>query len=273
MNMRPTLLLCCVLLAFTSRSQVFMRPFDNAAVLAMGGGGIALPDLTNGLNNDAQAGLPGTKIGVWAGSAIPYGISGWQTAQIQAVVGLQKNGGLGLDILHSATSAYAEQRFRLAYGRRLGEKLFLGGSADVLRVSAQEYGSVTAATFSLSILAQALPKIWLGAKIQNPFQQKIGDDVAVSLFRVGGVWKPSALFLFSFETEKDLERPVQIKGGFEYRPHRVLVVRAGMRTGGAARAGFGAGLRLKNGLALDLGSEWHPSLGLTPAAMVSWRKE
>lgn len=250
-----------------------MRPFDNAAVLAMGGASVALPDVSNGINNDAQAGLAGTRAGAWASSAVPYGISGWQTAQIQGVVGLQKNGGIGLDILHSATSAYTEQRFRLLYGRRLSEKLFLGGSADVLRVSALEYGSLTSATFSVSVLAHALPKIWLGAKIQNPFQQKAGDDIPVSLFRVGGVWQPSALFLFSFETEKDLERPVQIKGGFEYRPHRILAIRAGMRSGGAARAGFGAGLRLKNGLAIDLGSEWHPSLGLTPAAMFSWRKE
>ena len=273
--MRSTLLLCCSLLALTGHSQVFMRPFDNAAVMAMGGAGIALPGLSTGLNNDAQAGMltSSGSPGVWAGSAIPYGLSGWQTAQIQGVIGLSKGSGLGLDVMHSATSAYAEQRFRLAYGRRLGENIFLGGSADVLRVSAQEYGSVTAATFSLSILAQALPKVWLGAKLQNPFQQKIGDDIPISLFRVGGVWKPSDLFLFTFETEKDLERPAQIKAGFEYRPISLLAVRAGMRTGTVARAGFGAGLRLKNGLALDIGSEWHPSLGITPAAMISWRKE
>lgn len=271
--MRSTLLLCCILMVVSAEAQVFMRPFDNAAVLAMGGASVALPSLSNGLNNDAQAGLPKSGLGVWAGSAIPYGISGWQTAQIQAVVDLGKSGGLGIDLLHSGTSSYGEQRYRLAYGRRLGEKLFLGGSADMLRVTAQEYGSVTSATFSVSILAQALPKIWLGAKLQNPFQQKIGDDIPVSLFRIGGVWKPSEVFLFTFETEKDLEREAQIKAGFEYRPHRLLAVRAGMRTGSVARIGFGAGLRLKNGLALDAGTEWHPSLGLTPAAMISWRKE
>jgi hypothetical protein len=36
--------------------------------------------------------------------------------------------------------------------------------------------------------------------------------------------------------------------------------------------GFGAGLVLKNGLTLDVGSDWHPVLGFTPAAMVAWRK-
>lgn len=271
--MRPMLLFCCLLMSVGVHSQVFMRPFDNAAMLAMGGAGIALPGISNGLTNDAQAGLPGRKNGVWAGSANPYTISGWHASQLQALLGLGKNSGVGLDWMHSGTTAYGEHRIRLLYGRRLGEKIFLGGSADFLRVTAQEYGSANAATFSLSVLAQALPKVWVGAKLQNPFQQKIGDDIPLSLFRVGAVWKPSEVFMLSFETEKDVERAAQIKSGFEYRPHRLLAIRAGIRTGAAARIGFGAGLRLKNGLALDVGTEWHSSLGITPAAMVSWRKE
>jgi len=39
-----------------------------------------------------------------------------------------------------------------------------------------------------------------------------------------------------------------------------------------ARLGFGAGLRLTKNLAIDTGAEWHPVLGLTPAAMLVWRK-
>lgn len=271
--MRLSLLFCCLLLAVSGSSQVFMRPFDNAAALAMGGASIALPTLSDGLTNDAQAGMAKVKsLGVWAGSAIPYSISGWQSAHFQGVIGIDKGSGIGLDIQHSATDAYAEQRFRLVYGRQLSEKVFLGGSADVLRVSAQEYGSVTSATFSLSVLAHALPRVWLGAKLQNPFQQKIGDELPISLFRIGGVWKPSDLFFFSAEVEKDLDRPTQIKAGFEYRPQEMLAIRAGVRSGTVARAGFGLGLRLKSGLSIDVGSEWHPTLGITPAAMVSWRK-
>ena len=69
-----------------------------------------------------------------------------------------------------------------------------------------------------------------------------------------------------------LERPVQIKAGMEYRPLESLYVRAGVRTGGTARAGFGIGIRFGKGLGLDAGSEWHPSLGITPALMFVWRK-
>ena len=254
------------------QAQVFMRPFENAAAMGMGGSTIAAPNLSAGLSNEAQLGL-GEKLGFWAGSALPYGVEGWQTGHFQAVVGTGKYSGAGLGIEHSATEVYTEQRFRLAYGRRLTEAFYLGGSADLLRASAQEYGSATMATFGLSLLARALPDVWLGAKIQNPFQQKIGEDLVPSILRIGACWKPSNLLQMTFETEKDLERSAMVKAGLEYRPTPALVIRTGIRSNKVARLGLGLGLRLKNNLVIDVASEWHPSLGLTPSAMVSWRKK
>jgi hypothetical protein len=252
-------------------AQVFMRPFENAAAMGMGGATIAIPGLSVGLANEAQLGF-GQRLGFWAGSALPYGVEGWKTGHFQAVIGTGKYSGAGLGIDHSSTDAYTEQRFRLAYGRRLTEAFYLGGTADVLRASAQEYGSTTMATFGLSLLARALPDVWVGAKVQNPLQQKIGEDLVPTVLRIGATWKPSEILLMSFETEKDLERKAMVKAGLEYRPTSVLVIRAGMRSNEIARIGFGAGLRLKNNLSIDLASEWHPSLGLTPSAMISWSR-
>ncbi len=249
-----------------------MRPIENAAAMGMGGATIALPNLNAALANEAQLGL-GDRMGFWAGSALPYGVPGWHTGNVQGILGMGKYSGVGLGVEHSTVDVYAEHRFRLAYGRRLTEAFYLGGSADVLRASAKEYGSLTMATFGLSVLARALPDVWVGAKIQNPFQQKIGEDLVPTLLRVGATWKPSELLLMSFETEKDLERAAMIKAGLEYRPSNMLVIRAGMRTNKVARIGFGAGLRLKNNLSIDLASEWHPSLGLSPSLMISWRKQ
>ncbi|MDO8365934.1 MAG: hypothetical protein Q7T20_03990 [Saprospiraceae bacterium] len=267
-------LACSAFLLFlntTLFAQVFMRPFENAAAMGMGGATIAVPGLSTGLANEAQLGL-GERLGFWVGSALPYGVKDWHTGNVQAVVGMGKYSGAGLGIEHSTVDVYAEHRFRLAYGRRLTEAFYLGGSADVLRASAQEYGSTTMATFGLSLLARALPDVWIGAKIQNPLQQKIGEDLVPTVLRIGASWKPSELLLMTFETEKDLERKAMVKAGVEYRPTSVLVIRAGMRSNKVARIAFGAGLRLKNNLAFDLASEWHPSLGLTPSAMISWRK-
>jgi len=271
--MRQLLPFVFSLLAFSpsADSQVFMRPFDNAASLSLGGATVAYPGLATGLPNEALAGFEKT-LGVYLGSAIPYGVSGWQVAQFQGFTKISVNDGLGLDIAHSGIEAYQEQQFRLLYGRRLGEKFYLGGSAAFMRVSAQEYGSANGVTFGLGVLANVLPNFWLGARVHNPFQQKVGDYEAATSMRIGAAWQTSGIFTLLGEVEKSLEREAQIKAGLEYQPVDVLVIRAGVRSGGAARMGFGAGLRLKNGLTLDIGSEWHPSLGLTPAAMIAWRK-
>lgn len=106
----------------------------------------------------------------------------------------------------------------------------------------------------------------------NPFQQKIGTDNIPTVLRIGATWKPTDIFLIALETEKDLERPTQVKMGVEYHPSPLVVIRAGTRAGKVARMAFGIGFRLKNGISMDVGSEWHPTLGITPAAMVTWRK-
>ncbi|MBK9336217.1 MAG: hypothetical protein IPM98_06375 [Lewinellaceae bacterium] len=251
--------------------QVFMRPVDNAAALALGGAAVAYPGTRIGLNNDAVPGF-GNKTGIFLGSALPYSIGGWQTARFQGFVRASANDGFGLDIAHAGIEAYNEQRFRFSYGRRMGNGFLLGGSADVLRVSAQEYGNATAVTFNLSALVNPLPDLWLGAQIQNPVQVEMGGAVVPAVLRIGAAWQAANTLILLAETEKDLERPAQIKAGIEYRPVPQIVLRTGIRTE-PARVGFGAGLHLAGGIEIDAGAEWHPTLGLTPAAMLVWRRE
>lgn len=251
--------------------QVFMRPVDHAAALALGGATAAYPGLQVGLGNDAALGTA-PRAGVLLGSALPFGIGGWQTARFQGFFRTGANDGLGLDIAHSGIEAYAEQRFRLAYGRRLGTGLWLGGSANVLRVSAQEYGSATGFTFNLSVLANPLPKVWLGAQVQNPVQAELAGTAVPAVLRIGAAWVPSSTLTVLAETEKDLDRPAQVKIGLEYRPVPKVVLRTGIRTE-PARLGFGGGFRLANGLEIAVAGEWHPTLGITPAAVVIWQRE
>lgn len=267
-----TLFVLFTLYITVSNAQVFMRPFDNAAAMGMGGATIALPGLSAGAPNDAQLGL-GEKMGIWAGAAAPYTIEGWHSGNVQAMLGIGKFGGAGISAERSSADIYSEQRFRLAYGRRLTDAFLLGASADLLWVSAKEYGHRSMTTFGISLLARALPDVWIGAKIQNPFQQKLGDDPAPTVLRIGATWKPSNILQMNLEMEKDLERTAMIKGGLEYRPLPILVIRAGTRVNDVARLAFGAGIRLKNNIGFDLASEWHPSLGLTPSAMIYWRRE
>lgn len=267
---RSLLFLWLLCFSALSEAQVFMRGFDQASAMALGGAVVAYPGLGAGLNNDAQAGL-GEKTALFLGASLPYSIGGWQAAHFQGLIGIGSNDGFGLDITHSAIESYGEQQVRLVYGRRLGEKLLLGGSANLHRVTAQEYGSATGLSFGLSLLAEPLPGLWLGARVQNPLQLEMEGTALPALLRIGAAWQAATTLVLLAETEKDLDRPAQIKAGIEYHPVEMLALRIGMRTE-PARLGFGAGIQLKNGLEFNSGAEWHPTLGMTPSAMLVWRR-
>ena len=248
-----------------------MRPFDNAAVLALGGAGLALPDQDHGIVNDAQLGLGTNKLAVFAGTAIPYSIGGWQAHQFQGMFAVGKNSGFGVEVLHAGLESYQEQRFQLGYGRRLSDKLLLGAHFQLLRVSAQEYGSANGVSGGLSVLAEPISNLWLGAKLDYPFGVTLDEEQLPTRLQIGATWKSSAALLLTGGVDKDLDRPAQINAGLEYRPVEAVRIRAGMRSG-PGRLCLGLGYRLKNGISLDAGAEWHPVLGITPALMVAWHR-
>lgn len=246
-------------------AQVFMSPFDNAVASTLGGAVVAYPGVQTGLSNDAAVGLAKAPC-VFASSALPFGLPEWQTASVQACTNIGKSGGVGVDIQHSGIDTYQEQQFRLLYGRKLGSKWSLGGSFSFLRVAVPEYGNHNHATFSMSVLANPLPKLWIGAKVHNPVQQKSAGYLLPTVLRIGAVWQANAIFSLLGEVEKDLERSVQVKLGAEYRVLSSVSLRMGVRTGDAAQLGFGAGFHLKNGLSIHTGTQWHTALGFTPSA-------
>jgi hypothetical protein len=266
--MKNYALILLLLSALTAQAQVFMPAFENTANLAMGGATVGWREPVNGINNPAQLGFA-PRLGVLAWSAIPYSIGGWQSHGFQAFTRLPGRSGVGLDILHSGIEGYTEQRFQAGYGRQLSDKLALGGTVMGMRVSADEYGSRTALSFAVGVTAQVLPSVSLGAMVQNPVPQKIDSSTIANLLKIGVAWQPSATFVLSAGVDKDLERPVQLRAGAEYRPNNTIRLRLGVRNA-PARMAFGAGFALKNGIRIDFCSEWHPVLGLTPGGMVGW---
>ncbi len=254
-----------------AHAQVFMRPFDHAVAMGLGGATLAYSDPSAGFSNEAVAAFA-QKTYAGAGSAVPYGITDWRFAQAQALFRVGSNSGAGIDVVHSGIDAYSEQRLRMLYGRRMAQNWSLGASADVLHLSAAEYGSAAGITFSIGFLARVMPEVWLASRIQNPLQQKLSYAPLPTVLSLGGAWRPGTVFTLLAEVEKELERTGQVKCGLEYRPLEKVVFRVGVRSR-PARFALGAGLRLNNGLSIDAATEWHQVLGLTPSVMVGWVKK
>jgi hypothetical protein len=254
-------------------AQVFNRTTEDAGSLGLGAATVAYSGLQYGVQNEAQLG-DAKKYGFLAGTAVPFSIVGWSVAHVQAHVGIGKIGGIGLDFASSGIDAYKEQRIRLMYGRKLSPVLSLGGGFDFLSVNAKDYGNSRTFTFGLALLAQPIKSLTLGFRLSNPVEAKIDEQKLPTVIKLGGTYEFSKLFKLLFETEKDIDRPAFLKAGLEYKPQSRIVIRAGVRNGRnlPARLGLGVGLRLKSGLAVDFGSEWHTQLGITPALTVIWNK-
>lgn len=248
-----------------------MRPFDNAASMGLGGATIAYPNASLGLHNEGQLGSL-TSPQVLLTSALPYGIVDWQSAQLQGVVPIKAGGGLGFTLMHAGIAAYQEQRVQVAYGRRLGKAWHLGASGFLLRTAAPEYSQAVGGSSSLSLLGSPLPRCHIGVGIVNAIPVRVAGVTLPPLFRMGACWEAATTARILAEVEKDLDRPAQIKVGLEYQPVGAFAFRVGTRTQ-PARVGMSVQARLKNGLALDMGTEWHTNLGLTPALMVRWKRE
>lgn len=240
----------------------------------MAGATVAYPHLDAGSGgNDALPALAGAgEVGFAASSGLPFALGDWRTARFQGYFGLDRLSAIGMDYAFSGIPEYGEQNARLQYARRLTDKLYLGAGFDFMRASAPEYGAANAFSFGLGALARALPDLWIGTQISNPFQQRLGSDIMRNQIRLGACWEASRTFSLSGEAEKELLRPLQLKAGFVYRPVERIWFRAGARSN-PPRASMGMSLSPWGGLRLDMAAEWHSALGVTPTFSLIWQKQ
>jgi hypothetical protein len=264
-----TFLFFLLFLPFCLPAQVFMRPFDHAGALGMGGAAGAYPEA--GYTNPAAPAF-GPATYVSASSVMPYGLADWQSGRAQAVFRAGRNGGCAAEVLHAGIDAYREQRMRLVYARKLAANWSLGVAGDLLHVAAPEYGSGTSATFGIGMLARVHPEIWLASQVVNPLQQRLAGIPLPTVLILSGAWRPGGAFVFTADVEKALERQAEVRCGLEYRPLKNAALRLGVRTH-PSRVSAGAGLVFWKQWRVDAAAEWHPVLGVTPGLAMIWTKK
>lgn len=269
--MRPWLFLRFISWACSTGlyAQTFIAMPAPAPSLAMGSAGVASRFLRMANANDAAPAAEGSA-GFFAGTALPYGLANWKTAQAQAIAPLGRPGALSIRLTTSGVEAYQEQQLSAGYARKLSDKLLLGVRASLIRADAREYGTAHALTASLGVLANPLPKVWMGSQLDNPLRQTLAGTALPSTLRIGAAWHPSDRFSMQAEVFKDVARGAELRAGAHYKPSERVDLRAGMRTN-PGRPTLGAGVTVLDRLHIDFGAEWHPRLGTTPGLMIAWQ--
>lgn len=237
---------------------------------AMGNTGITFTDINSIFSN--QAGLTELQ-GV---AAVVSGEQRFLLAEVNALsAGVAYGKGLGafgLSVGYYGFSEYNEQKIGLTYARKLFDKLSVGVQFDYLNTSIAEYGNKGVVTFEIGLQSKLSNKIHIAAHVFSPATIALTeDDVLPTIFKLGGAYLPSEKITFLLEVEKDLDYPIQVKSGLEYKVVEALALRVGVATNPSLMS-FGVGYRLKSGLAIDVGARVHQVLGVMPAVGLIWQQ-
>jgi hypothetical protein len=154
----------------------------------------------------------------------------------------------------------------LGYSMKLSEKFFAGVQMNYQSLRLAEiYGSRQAVTAEFGMLGNITEKWRVGMSVLNLGRAKLTsyqDDRFTTVMRLGTNYSFSEKLTVLAEAEKNLEYPIRLKTGLDYRIAKQFFFRAGVATQ-PVEVTFGFGYKMKS-FQLDLGSAYHQQLGWSP---------
>lgn len=180
------------------------------------------------------------------------------------------SGTFGLSVHYFGFESYNESKIGLTYARKLMEKLSVGIQFDLLNTQISEYGSKNFFTFEAGLQFELIENLLIGIHLYNPVKLEIiEDEFLPTVLRAGATYTAAKKLLLHVEVEKDLDFPFIFKSGIEYELVEDFWMRVGVQTNPTALS-FGLGYKFKNGMLIDIASNYHQELGFTPSLGVGF---
>ena len=177
-----------------------------------------------------------------------------------------KSGVFGFNYTYFGYSKFNQNKFSLAYGKKLGKRISAGIQINYLYTHIEgEYGSQGLASGELGILTEPIDDFFIGVQLSNFWRAKYNATEEIylpMLFKLGASYFLYNTVLLSAELEKDIELPLVFKSGLEYGLADKFFLRFGIATNPMIFS-FGFGFNLKP-FKLDIAFTKHPVLGYSP---------
>lgn len=183
-------------------------------------------------------------------------------------------GNFGFSFSQFGKGTFKEDKFGLAFAKRLGNRFSAGIQLDYLAQTFPENErSKGFVTFEGGIIFQPEEHLFLGGHVFNPILGGIDSPAGTikmpAVFQLGGHYQFDETVLISIEADKDTENRAVLKSGIEYLPVENLALRVGIS---GQPVHFTAGMGYKIGkLSADIGFSYHGNLGVTPSVSVQFR--
>ena len=114
-------------------------------------------------------------------------------------------GTIGMLISNFGFSEYNEQKFAIAYARRLHPNLLIGGQFDMLRYNIEKVGSRNVYTFEFGIQLKINKDLFIASHVFSPGNVIVSETTEIGArFRLGIMYKPSAKVFLLAEADKIL---------------------------------------------------------------------
>ena len=170
--------------------------------------------------------------------------------------------------------AYRETYFVVGGARSLSpgtsRPIYLGATLRYVTTSITGYGTAGELSASIGGIVPLLPTLDFGVHLANlavpAFSRTLDVPRALA---VGLAYQASPDFTVVTDVFKDIDFPLSVRSGFEYRPVNAFIIRTGVSTQPTTFA-VGAGVRV-GALHADLAAEQHLDLGWTPSIALSFR--
>jgi hypothetical protein len=179
-------------------------------------------------------------------------------------------GAFGLTASNFGFSEFRQQKLGLTYARKLMDKISIGAQFNYFQTRIPEYGSAGKISFEIGLQANLTKDIVVGTYILNPQQNENTSGAELpTLLRTGISYQVSKKIMTALELEKDIDFPLRIKYGIEYKLKEKFILRTGFSSR-PANFHLGFGIQFSDHLTIDIGNKYDQTLGLTPAASVGY---
>lgn len=183
-----------------------------------------------------------------------------------------KFGTIGLMVSNFGFTEYNEQKFGLAYARKLNKSISLGGQFDMLRYNIASVGSKSLFSFEAGMQLKLNRDFNLAAHVFSPGNLEVTENTDIGTrFRLGVKYAPSAKVFVLGEIDKLIDRKPEYKIGIGYQVINILQIRFGINPT-VSTYSFGAMLKFKDKYGIATSMSLNEALGNSPAVSLQYQQ-
>ena len=184
-----------------------------------------------------------------------------------------KSGQFGIIGSYFGGPANAEMEVGLAYGRKLGEKVAIGGQFNYYNQRIPQYYSSSALSVEAGVLLKVSEQLLTGFHLYNPNGTTLEktEERLPAMYTVGFGYEPSNHLALVGEVQKVEDEKINLKATISYKFDKRIYAKAGMHSANAVYT-IAAGVKLSS-LSLEIVTSIHTRLGMSPGLMLLFQQK